>query len=274
MLIAVAVAGCLALASASLAWGASRAGGVSPAVSPVPVPAAAREAGAAPGLAGCEQRLERARRGVPVLAVAGASFTAGVGPDNPGRSWAVLLARRLHWDAVVYGDPGAGYVRAGAGRQGPVAAELAREDLRALAPAVVIVQAGHDDIGIPATVERQRVARTVALIRAEAPRARIVLLTVFPGQSRPLAAHRTDQAIVAAGRAADPGVIIMDPLTARWTFPRAPDGLHPTAAGDAWIARRAAQILAENGVRAGPSRGVTVCDVGLPAPRGRRINPS
>jgi len=45
-------------------------------------------------------------------------------------------------------------VRAGAGRKGPVSAELARVDLRALAPALVIVQAGHDDIGMPAAVER------------------------------------------------------------------------------------------------------------------------
>lgn len=47
-----------------------------------------------------------------MLAIVGASFTAGVGPGRPGQSWAVLLARLLHWDAVVYGDPGAGYVRA------------------------------------------------------------------------------------------------------------------------------------------------------------------
>src|SRR6266852_1627993 len=89
-------------------------------------------------VSGCEQKLERAQRRdgyrVPALAIVGASFTAGVGSDNPGKSWAVLLARMLHWGAVIYGVPGAGYVRAGAGRQGPVAAEIARVDLRALAP--------------------------------------------------------------------------------------------------------------------------------------------
>ena len=95
---------------------------------------------------------------MPALAIVGASFTAGVGPGNPGKSWAVLLARLLHWDAVVYGDPGAGYVRAGVGRMGPVAAEIARIDLRALAPALVIVQAGHDDIGVPLRLEQRRVA--------------------------------------------------------------------------------------------------------------------
>ncbi len=108
--------------------------------------------------AGCEQRLERAH-GNGKLAIVGASFTAGVGAGSPDRSWAVLLARMLHWDAAVYGDPGAGYVRAGVERDGPVAAEIARIGLRVLRPTLVIVQAGHDDIGVPPGLERIRVAQ-------------------------------------------------------------------------------------------------------------------
>jgi len=222
-------------------------------------------------MASCEQQLQRTRsrdgQDVPALAIVGASFTAGVGPDNPDKSWARLLARSLHWDAVVFGDPGAGYVRAGIGRMGPVAAEIARIDLRALAPSLVIVQAGHDDIGVPARLEQRRVAQAVALIRAEAPRAQIALLTVFPGRSRRAAAVRTDRAIVTAGKAADPQVIIMDPLAGGWTFARAPDGLHPAAAGGAWIAAKVAGILRAHGVRPGPTgRGTadtTVCDSGI-----------
>jgi lysophospholipase L1-like esterase len=239
-------------------------------------PGAVRPGARAAGLlGGCEQRLERGQRQagahVPALAIAGASFTAGVGPGNPGRSWAVLLTHLLHWNAVVYGDPGAGYVRAGVGRKGPVAAELARIGLRALAPALVIVQAGHDDIGVPLTLERQRVAAAIATIRAEAPRARIALLTVFPGRRHAAAALRTDQAIVAAGQAADHQVIIMDPLTGKWAFTRSPDGLHPTAGGSVWIARKVAGILAAHGIRPRPARpgtaSITVCDSGIPGPR-------
>jgi lysophospholipase L1-like esterase len=224
-------------------------------------------------LASCEQRLQRTRsrdgQDVPALAIVGASFTAGVGPDNPDKSWALLLARRLHWDAVVFGDPGAGYVRAGVGRMGPVAREIARIDLRALAPSLVIVQAGHDDIGVPTRLEQRRVAQAVALIRAEAPRAQIALLTVFPGHKRRAAAVRTDRAIVTAGKAADPQVIIMDPLAGGWTYARAPDGLHPTAAGDAWIAAKVTEILRAHGVRPEPAgrgtAGTTVCEAGVPA---------
>jgi acyl-CoA thioesterase I len=214
----------------------------------------------------CEQEAERAPgTGGPRLAIVGASFTAGVG-SGPDRSWAVLLVRRLRWDAVVDGVPGAGYVRAGAGRpgsRGPVAAEIARAGLRALQPSLVIVQAGHDDIGVPPALERRRVEQAVGLIQGEAPRAQIVLLTVFAGRSPRAAASRTDLAIGQAARATDRTVIIIDPLAAGWRYPHVRDGLHPTAAGSAWIAGRVAAILREHGVRPAPTdagRGAIICD--------------
>jgi hypothetical protein len=58
------------------------------------------------GLGACEQRLEREPRTDPRLAIAGASYTAGVGPGVPSRSWAAVLARTLRWDCVIYGVPG------------------------------------------------------------------------------------------------------------------------------------------------------------------------
>jgi acyl-CoA thioesterase I len=197
----------------------------------------------------CERELGPAR---PRLVVVGASFTAGVG-SGPSRSWAVLLARRLRWEAVVYGVPGAGYVRAGVGRAGPVVAEVGRVGLSELKPSLIIVQAGHDDIGVPPGLERQRVRQAVDMIRAEAPRARIALLTVFPGRSPAAAAYRTDRAIVTAARAADRSVIIIDPLTGRWRYAHVRDDLHPTAAGSAWIAGQVAAVLRAAGVRPAPA---------------------
>jgi len=207
-------------------------------------------------LATCEHRLEHARRhAARTLAVVGASFTAGVGPGVASQSWAVLLAHMLLWDAVVEGVSGAGYVRAGFGGQGPVATELARIGLRALAPSLVIIQAGHDDIGVPVRAEQQRVRQAIALIRAQAPHARIALITVFATrhgrfarQYAAAAAYRSDHAIVAA--AADHDVIIMDPLAARWAFARSHGGLHPTMGGSEWIARKVAWVLRSHGIAA------------------------
>jgi lysophospholipase L1-like esterase len=192
--------------------------------------------------------------------VIGASFTAGVGPGNPDQSWAAVLARMLHWNAIVYGVPGAGYVRSGASRKGPVTAEIARIDLSALDPSLVIVQAGHDDIGVPAGLEERQVARTIALIRADVPRARIALVTVFPGRASLAAADRTDQAIVAGATTADPRVIVMDPLTAHWRYQRSADGLHPTVAGSDWLAGEVAGVLRGLGMRTVRATDPLFCD--------------
>ena len=85
---------------------------------------------------------------MPALAIVGASFTTGVGPGNPGLSWAAVLARGCT-GTPSYTGTRCGLRASRVGRKGPVAAEIARLDLRALAPALVIVQAGHDDIGVP-----------------------------------------------------------------------------------------------------------------------------
>ena len=270
-----------AMTAAALALAAAPEAGATAAGRALPLPASAapaRDAALVPPLAvsqplaACERALEHARRpAARTLAVAGASFTAGVGPGAPARSWAVLLARALHWSAVVDGVPGAGYVRAGAGGQGPVAAELTRMGLRALAPSLVIIQAGHDDIGVPVRAEQQRVRQAIALIRAQAPRARIALITVFPRRHGRLArrsaaaAAGTDHAIVTAATAADRHVIIMDPLAARWAFARSPGGLHPTLRGSHQIARKVAAVLRGHGIAAAGAAAGTprICAAGI-----------
>ena len=217
-------------------------------------------------MAACEARLERQGRQLPTIAIVGASYTAGVGPGNPELSWAVVLARLLHWNAVIDGVPGAGYVSAGQGGHGPMTRMLSAEELRALDPSVVIVQAGHDDVGVPPAPERARVRATLGLIHLAAPGARVALLTVFADALDGTPALRqTDNVIVTSAKAADPQVIIMDPLAGRWKFQHADGGLHPTAAGDAWIARAVLAILRGYGVRPAPSSGTApvICDVSV-----------
>jgi lysophospholipase L1-like esterase len=260
---ATAIACCLALMIWSLATPAAPAGSA-PGARTLGTRAGNRVAASRNALAACELRLERAPNGLPVMAIVGASFTAGTGPGNAALSWAVLLARTLGWNAVVDGVPGAGYVRAGAGHQGPVARLLAGEDLRALEPGLVVVQAGHDDSGVPASLERQRVGQAIDAIRAAAPRARIALLTVFAAQSGPTAAlSLVNDVIIGAARAADPHVIVMNPLGGGWSFQRAArGGLHPSAAGDARIAAQVAAALRAHGVAPAAGHGAVICDSG------------
>ena len=219
--------------------------------------------------AGCEERIEFGPRNLRAMAIVGASYTAGVGPDNPALSWAADFARGLRWNAVIYGVPGAGYVRRGTDGLGPMARMLEAERLPQLAPSLVIVQAGHDDGGVPARVERRQVARTINLIQADDPSARIALITVFSAPTGPAspALYRADRAIVTAARDADPRVIIMDPLTGHWKFQHAHDGLHPTAAGDAWIARKVASILRGHRIDASPAgvNSAVICDLSVRA---------
>jgi lysophospholipase L1-like esterase len=223
-------------------------------------------------LAACEARIEGERGTVPTVAIVGASYTAGVGPNNPELSWAVRLARLLHWNAVIDGVSGAGYVQPGDGGRGPVAHLLGQENLRGLRPSLVIVQAGHDDVGTSPAVERARVGSTIGLIRDTAPGARIALLTTFADTPEGTPALRqTDHAIVAAGTAAGPGLIIMDPLAGGWTFARAGDGLHPTAAGDAWIAHQVEAIALAHGLRPAAATSATpvICDASVGAGKPR-----
>jgi lysophospholipase L1-like esterase len=202
------------------------------------------------------------------LVVLGASFTAGVGAAAASDSWAVRLAELIEWPAVTVGVPGAGYTRPGLDHLGPMSRELSRVDLAAIHPSVVVIQAGHDDGRVPEPVEADRVAALVRRLRAEAPAARLALLTVFsrPGASSAVvrAEFRTDFAIVSAARAADPRVIVIDPLRGHWRFPRARDGLHPTTLGHLLIARRVARTLVRAGAVAAaaarPARAEVICE--------------
>lgn len=181
----------------------------------------------------------------PLLVVAGASFTAGVGARCHSEAWPYLLANRLHWRVVVDGVPGAGYVRPGFDARGPIARLIDRLQLRRLHPRLVIIQAGHNDIGEPLPLLRRRVRQAVDDVADAVPRATIVVMTVFTrADASGPAAWATDRAIVSSARESDHRVVVIDPLAGHWRFPRSiRGGLHPSAAGYRWIAARVANDL-------------------------------
>jgi lysophospholipase L1-like esterase len=199
-------------------------------------------------------RISTARGAQPVLAVVGASFSAGVGARGGALAWPADLGRLLHMRVVVSADPGAGYLSRGAGRRGPLNRLTDRLNLARLRPAVLLVQGGHNDVGRPATALGRSVRGLIGQIRCATPGTRIGIVSVFPSGNTPShAAMVADRTIVAAARGADPRVVVFDPIAQRWRFPRLRDQLHPTVAGHQWIAERVAAGLRGAGVPATPA---------------------
>ncbi|HEX3841473.1 MAG TPA: SGNH/GDSL hydrolase family protein [Acidimicrobiales bacterium] len=188
----------------------------------------------------------------PVLLVIGASFAAGVGVGlNPQLAWPGILGQRINYRVVVSADPGAGFVNPGDGGLGPFSFLLAQVNVAALKPALVLIQGGHNDAGINATDEKMAVSSLFETIRQEAPQARIGLLGFFDTSRigpAPLGILNTDAAIVSAARSAVPNLLVFDPLTSHWVFPRIRDHLHPTPAGHKKIAGYVAGGLLRDGV--------------------------
>lgn len=228
----------------------------------------------------CVAAVARARG--PLLAVVGASFAAGVGARTPAAAWAVDLAHRLRWRALVVGVPGVGYVHVGEDRIGPLARVTAALHLGTLRPTLVVVQAGHDDWRSPARVERRAAGSYYTWLHRSLPRARIGVVTVFASPHAPAQAMERlgalDASIVGALRAAAPAAIVMDPLVHHWRFDRSiPGRLHPSARGDGQLASRILSGLERHRVRPAPPRSVAhpVCSLVIPQVlAGTRRHPS
>lgn len=180
----------------------------------------------------------------PVLAVAGASFAAGVGAGNHERAFPEDLARMLGWRLVVRADPGAGYVNPGFRHRGPFARLVAELHLSRLRPAVLLIQGGHDDIGSPIALVSRRVDGLVQSVLRQTPHTKIGIVSVFvkahPDRRVPLVAVDTNQAIVTAAKLADPAAMVFNPIADHWHFARLRGRLrlHPDAAGHREIAEK------------------------------------
>lgn len=198
--------------------------------------------------ASCLERVQDASG--PLLLIVGASFSAGTGAGTPTRAWSVDLVRRLGWRAIVVGAPGVGYLNPGPLGVGPIAAVLARLDLAKLAPSLLVIQAGHDDIGYPVGAERAQVDKLFASLRKKLPDTTLAAITVFyKGREPGSAAVATDRAILLGVSAADPSAILIDPLLGEWHFARSFRGsLHPSVRGDSEIAARVFSALRAQGV--------------------------
>lgn len=220
--------------------------------------------GTAERAASCQVTPLGTQQAHPLLVAIGASFTAGVGPGRPSLSWGVRLGELLDWRAVTLGIPGAGYTNAGLFHLGPLAKEVDLVHLALVHAKLVFIQAGHNDWRVPPAVEASNVADLIRQLRRAAPHARLVFVTAFSSQAQPASGkvRGANFTIVRTIRASDRNAIIVDPLA--WRFPRAADGLHPSAAGDLVIAEHVAHVLLEAGavptIAARPSAAQVRCE--------------
>jgi hypothetical protein len=203
------------------------------------------------------------------IVVLGASISAGTG-SSPQQAWPALVGRCLGRRVLVGAVPGSGYVTPGRGERGPVVRLLREADLARLHPSLVVLQAGHNDIGAPAPKLRAAVTTAVESVGRQVPGTPLALITVFAHVGVPTAeARSTDATIVEAARRADPHVVVLDPLAEGWSFPRVGDGLHPTAVGQRVLAGHVLGGLAQAGVT-----GPDTCPEPPPAHRPAHLTPS
>ncbi|GAB3131264.1 hypothetical protein GCM10027289_17190 [Tsukamurella serpentis] len=169
------------------------------------------------------------------IVVIGASVSAGkavtAGAAYPGQ------VRELSGRPVyVSARSGAAY------NDGSIAQLTRAANLPARSPALVVLQAGTNDVGArPAAVAGQ-VRQVVSTVRQQAPGAKIALVTVFPSIHSGEAAQATDQAIIGAAQSVDPSVTVISPLEEEWRYGASGDG-HPGSSAHLRIAERISALV-------------------------------
>ncbi|NMD56808.1 MULTISPECIES: SGNH/GDSL hydrolase family protein [Tsukamurella] len=169
------------------------------------------------------------------IVVIGASISTGY--EVPGvvaypRMISAIAGRSVYLSA----RGGAGY------NDGAIAGLTRAANLAGRDPALVVVQAGSNDVGAaPAAIDGQ-VRQVITTVRSQAPNARVALITVFPSvRGSGPDARTTEATIVGAARAVDPSVSVISPLTEGWVYGASSDG-HPDAATHQKLAERVAAL--------------------------------
>ncbi|WP_222194123.1 SGNH/GDSL hydrolase family protein [Modestobacter italicus] len=211
---------------------------VGPAGSSVTSPADGQVSPAAPGALATSG---------PRLLVFGDSVAAGAGsPTPPSSSFAYDLGEQLGWGTAVNAVSGTGYVNKGSapGLDLSYGARLEALPDSGLAADVVVVEGGLNDRGVPADQLAAAATRFLQSLRARAPMAQLVVVgAIAPDPGDPTStAEFTEVNAALSTVAAQQNVTFIDPVAEQWFTPQnsaayiAPDRLHPTQAGHAYIA--------------------------------------
>ncbi|RAY11349.1 SGNH/GDSL hydrolase family protein [Actinomadura craniellae] len=231
------------------------------AASASPVPRADRAVTAPPVAA---PRTPPAPPEPPVVFVLGDSYTAGLSDVPPEQTYAADTARTLGWQVVIAGWRGTGYLARG--QIDKNFAAMFRDQLAwRPAPDMIVISGGHNDWTKDPALVSAAARRLLAAVKAHWPRTHVVLLGPLWGGDPPLRAHALHDGLREV--ATSLGVPFIDPLRERWITGSVrlgtgnaarytlPDGIHPTRAGNRYLARRLGADLRALGLDR-PRRGV------------------
>lgn len=193
--------------------------------------------GAAPTAAGSVPAASAAPQSVKV-AFLGDSYMGGTPQDSgPAARWPALVAGPRGWKMLNFAEAGTGYTTAGP--QAGASRFIDRvPSIVAAAPAMVIVGGGANDVQASADAFRTAAGEVLQALAAGLPKARLVVLSPFwrAAPPPPVIAERD----ILRNQAAALGAVFID---VSGIFSNAApgligaDGVHPTDAGHARIAR-------------------------------------
>jgi acyl-CoA thioesterase-1 len=183
-------------------------------------------------------------RTAPLTAVAiGDSIMDGHGLTE-AQSWPSVLADSEGWNLTDLASDGTGYVTVGAAND-TFAAQA--DKAVALDPDIVIVAGSSNDLGQDTTAVQQAEARLVQTISTKLPRARIVAVNTFWGDTTPPAQLADFDSVVEQSVAGSSGTYldVGQPLAGRADLMQS-DDVHPTAAGQKLLASEISDRLPDD----------------------------
>jgi lysophospholipase L1-like esterase len=188
----------------------------------------------------------------------GNSFTGGwLSDSGPSYRWPAIVSKELDLTDTVITSDGSGYVTDGVGfaNYGDLADDVPTDS------SVVVVLGSDDDANHSFDAIKKAALDTYATITRRAPGARILAIATFWVDKNPPKGIITSRDAVRAA-AKEAGVTFADPIAQGWLVDDpsktiGPDGLHPTNAGQAELAKRIQPLLEEVLAQPAPSASVT-----------------
>jgi lysophospholipase L1-like esterase len=183
----------------------------------------------------------------PEVLFVGASYTAGLGATPATDGYAFATARDLGWRAEVDGVPGTGYLNPGRSGAETFAARIAKI-APPIAPDVVVLQSGRNDLGYPLASLRAAELSTIKLVQTRWPSAHLVVLGAIPAHV-PVSSELQAVESTLKATATTAGAPFIDPIgqdwitTANQRSAAGPVPQHPGDVGYAYLATRLSDDL-------------------------------